>query len=212
VSRPSLKFGTDSSGNTRLLYEVVREYYDLRASEYDDWWFAAARDRPGWREELDHALAKVAELPPVRTLDVACGTGFLTQYLRGDVVGLDQSARMLAEARRRLPDATFVDGDALALPIADRAFGRIFTSYFYCHLVEDERVRFLAEARRVADELVVMGSRLGPGEEAARWEQRPLSDGTTWPVFKRVFEPDALAAELGGDVLHAGRWFVLVRA
>jgi hypothetical protein len=26
-----------------------------------------------------------------------------------------------------------------------------------------------------------------------------------------VFDPDALATELGGDVLHAGRWFVVVR-
>lgn len=190
----------------------MREYYDLRAPYYDDWWVAAARERPGWETELEEALAAVRGLPPARTLDVACGTGFVTQHLPGEVVGLDQSAHMLAEARRRLPGATFVQGDALALPFADGAFGRIFTSYFYCHLVDAERVRFLAEARRVADELVVLGSRHDGDEPAERWEQRPLKDGTTWPVFKRVFEPEALAAELGGDVVHAGRWFVVVRA
>ena len=37
-----------------------------------------------------------------------------------------------------------------------------------------------------------------------------LQDGSRWPVFKRVFEPEALADELGGEVLHAGRWFVVV--
>ena len=190
----------------------MKEYYDLRAPEYDDWWIAAARDREGWQEELDKALARVAHLPPARTLDIACGTGFITQHLPGDVVGLDQSARMLALARTRLPDVTFVQGDALELDFPDRSFGRIFASYFYCHLVEDERVRFLAEARRVADELVVMGSRFGDGEEPQRWEQRPLSDGSRWPVFKRVFEPAALAEELGGEVVHQGRWFVVVRA
>lgn len=190
----------------------MREYYDRRAPYYDDWWVAAARERPGWETELEEALAAVRGLPPARTLDVACGTGFVTQHLPGEVVGLDQSAHMLAEARRRLPRATFVQGDALALPFADGAFGRIFTSYFYCHLVDAERVRFLAEARRVADELVVLGSRHDGDEPAERWEQRPLKDGTTWPVFKRVFEPEALAAELGGDVVHAGRWFVVVRA
>jgi hypothetical protein len=31
-------------------------------------------------------------------------------------------------------------------------------------------------------------------------------------VYKRVFEPDELASELGGAVLHAGPWFVAVRA
>jgi len=191
---------------------VVKEYYDLRAPYYDDWWVGAARDRPGWPEELAQALAAVASLPSARTLDVACGTGYVTERLTGEVVGLDQSAAMLDEARRRLPDREFVQGDALSLPFPDGAFERIFTSYFYCHLVEDERVRFLAEARRVAPELVVLGSRHGSGEAAERWEDRPLKDGSTWPVFKRVFDPDALAAELDGDVLHAGRWFVVVRS
>jgi len=189
----------------------MKEYYDLRAPYYDDWWIGAARDRPGWQEELAQALAAVASLPPARTLDVACGTGYLTERLEGDVVGFDQSARMLSEARRRLPEREFVQGDALSLPFPDGAFERIFTSYFYCHLVEDDRLRFLAEARRVARELVVLGSRHEEGETPARWEQRPLKDGSTWPVFKRVFEPDELAAELAGSVLHAGRWFVVVR-
>jgi hypothetical protein len=39
-----------------------------------------------------------------------------------------------------------------------------------------------------------------------------LEDGSRWQVNKRVFDPEALAEELGGEVLHAGRWFVLVRA
>jgi len=190
----------------------MKEYYDLRAPYYDDWWIGAERERPGWREELARAVAAVTALPPVRTLDIACGTGYLTQHLRGEVVGLDQSASMLAEARRRLPDGEFVQGDALSLPFPDGAFERIFTSYFYCHLVEEERVRFLEEARRVSSELVVLGSRHNEGDQSERSEERPLQDGSTWPVFKRVFDPEALAAELGGDVLHAGRWFVVVRA
>ena len=194
----------------------MKEYYDRRAREYDDWWLGrglfAGRERPGWEAELAELARLIAGLPPGRTLDIACGTGFLTQHLRGDVVGLDQSARMLDEARRRLPNATLVEGDALALPFPDGAFDRVFTTYFYCHLEEDDRVRFLAEARRVARELVVIGSDAEAGEQRARWEERQLEDGSTWQVFKRVFEPDELAAELGGEVLHAGRWFVVVRA
>ena len=57
-----------------------------------------------------------------------------------------------------------------------------------------------------------MGSRHDGDEPAERWEDRPLKDGSAWPVFKRVFDPEALAAELAGEVLHAGRWFVVVRA
>jgi hypothetical protein len=58
----------------------------------------------------------------------------------------------------------------------------------------------------------VLGSRHNEGEQPERWEDRPLKDGTTWPVYKRVFDPERLAVELGGDVLHAGHWFVVVLA
>jgi ubiquinone/menaquinone biosynthesis C-methylase UbiE len=195
----------------------VKEYYDRRAPEYDDWWLGrrvfAERDRPGWEAELDEIATQYAALLPVRTLDVACGTGFITRFLPGELVGLDQSPSMLAIARDRLPGADFVTGDALALPFPAASFGRLHASFFYCHLEEPDRVRFLAEARRVAAELVIFASRPGgPDEPAERWEERVLEDGSRWPVYKRVFEPETLARELGGEVLHEGRWFVVVRA
>jgi SAM-dependent methyltransferase len=195
----------------------VKAYYDRRAFEYDDWWLGrglyADRDRPGWEEELDVLAGVIAALPPARTLDVACGTGFLTAHLRGDVVGLDQSGRMLAMAREHVPGAHFVQGDALELPFEDGAFERVFTSYFYCHLEEPERERFVAEARRVATELVIVASVPGAGDALERWEERVLKDGSRWTVFKRVFTGEQLTAELGGgEVLHEGRWFVVARA
>jgi ubiquinone/menaquinone biosynthesis C-methylase UbiE len=195
----------------------VKTYYDRRALEYDDWWrgegLFADRDRPGWDEEVDVLAELVAGLPPARTLDVACGTGFLTRHLRGDVVGLDQSDRMLELARAQAPGATFVQGDALALPFGDGEFDRVFTSYFYCHLEEDQRRRFLTETRRVARELVVVASVPGADDPLERWEERVLRDGSRWTVYKRVFTGDQLASEVGGgEVLHEGRWFVVVRA
>ena len=143
------------------------------------------------------------------------GTGrFLTRHLPGEVVGLDQSEAMLEIAREQVPHATFVQGDALALPFADGEFDRVFTSYFYCHLEEPERVRFLAEARRVAPDLVVVGTRRSPDLPPRRWEERVLLDGTRWKVFKRFFNPTELLAELGGGVvLHQGtRYFLVVRS
>jgi ubiquinone/menaquinone biosynthesis C-methylase UbiE len=194
----------------------VKAYYDQRAPEYDDWWLGQglheALERPGWDDEVKELAGVIAGLPPVRTLDVACGTGFLTRHLPGEVVALDQSARMLAEARRRAPAATFVRGDALDLPFAARSFDRVFTSYFYCHLEEAERVRFLAEARRVAAELVVVASVRGEGDRSERWEERRLKDGSRWTVYKRVFDGDDLARELGGRLLFKGRWFLVAQA
>ena len=195
----------------------MKTYYDRRAFEYDDWWLGqglyADRDRPGWEEELEVLAGVIASLPPARTLDVACGTGFLTRHLRGDVTGLDQSERMLAVAREQVPGARFVQGDALTLPFEDGAFERVFTSYFYCHLEEPERERFLSEARRLASELVVVASVPGAGDPLERREERVLKDGSRWTVYKRVFTGKQLAAELGGgEVRHEGRWFVVVQA
>ena len=195
----------------------MKAYYHARAREYDDWWLGrgpfAERDRPSWDDERKELERAVASLPPARTLDVACGTGFLTRHLRGEVTALDQSDAMLALAGEQAPDATFVQGDALELPFGDGAFDRVFTSYFYCHLEEDERIRFLAEAHRVAPELVVVASTWKEGAESARYEERVLQDSSRWQVFKRVFRPEELVAELGGgEILHASQYFLVVRS
>jgi demethylmenaquinone methyltransferase/2-methoxy-6-polyprenyl-1,4-benzoquinol methylase len=196
--------------------EPTHAYYDRRASEYDDWWLGtgrfAQRDRPGWERETAQVVALVAGLAPARTLDVACGTAFLTRHLRGLVVGLDQSAEMVAIAQGRLPDGIAIVGDALALPFADGAFDRVFTGHFYGHLPPDERAEFLAQARRVAAELVVVDSALRPGVEPEEWQERVLDDGSRHRVFKRFLTGEQLAAEIGGTVLHDGDWFVAARA
>ena len=96
---------------------------------------------------------------------------------------------MLELASARVPDAGFVRSDALRLPFQDGTFERIFTSHFYGHLEEPERGRFLAEARRVAAELVVVDSALRDDVQPVERQERILNDGSRWQVFKRFFEP-----------------------
>jgi ubiquinone/menaquinone biosynthesis C-methylase UbiE len=193
----------------------VKAYYEARAHEYDDWWLGAGRfgerDRPGWEDELAALRRTLESLPPARTLDVACGTGFLTRHLPGEITGLDQSSSMLEVAAAQAPDAELVLGDGLSLPFADSSFGRVFTSHFYGHLDEKERTAFLAEARRVARELVIADASLAHSPVAEEYQERILNDGSRWEVYKRFFTGEGLAAELGGGrVLHEGRWFVVV--
>jgi demethylmenaquinone methyltransferase/2-methoxy-6-polyprenyl-1,4-benzoquinol methylase len=194
----------------------MKAYYDARAREYDDWYRGVnlyeERDRPGWDGELAALRHVIEGLAPVRTLDVACGTGFLTRHLRGEVVGLDQSEAMIEIAQEQAPDAEFVVGDALALPFADESFDRVFTGHFYGHLEEPQRLAFLREARRVAPRLVVVDSARNDSTPTERMDERVLSDGSRWEVYKRWFMAEELADELGGRVLHAGRYFVVVDA
>ena len=144
----------------------VKEYYDRRAPEYDDWYRGIHYEA----EERERFLA-----------------------------GGQRPARATSEATR------------WSFPSATARSNRVFTGHFYGHLEEPERVRFLAEARRVAPELVVADAPLRPNHAPAEWQQRGVSDGSVWPVYKRFFSPDALLAELGGgEILLDGEWFVVV--
>jgi demethylmenaquinone methyltransferase/2-methoxy-6-polyprenyl-1,4-benzoquinol methylase len=152
-------------------------------------------------------------MSPATTLDVACGTGYLTRWLPGEVTGLDQSGSMVEIASARVPDGRFVVADALPLPFGDGEFERVFTGHFYGHLSVEERALFVAEARRVGRELVVADAALRPDHEPEEWQERVLNDGSRHQVYKRYFSAEGLADELGGgEALHAGPWFVVVRS
>ena len=194
----------------------MKAYYERRAREYDDWYLGAGvyagRARPGWQAELEALGAGLASLPPARTLDVGCGTGFLTRHLRGEVTCLDQSPSMLAIVARRLPEAQLVQADAPPLPFPADTFERVVAGHFYGHLDAETRALFISEARRVAPELVVVDSALREDVHPEELQERLLSDGSRHEVYKRYFTLSDLSAELGGaETLFAGRWFVAVR-
>ena len=192
----------------------MEPYYDRRSAEYDDWYLGAglfaARDRPGWDEEVRDVEALISSLAPARTLDVACGTGFITRHLPGRVVAADASAAMLAESRTRHAHP-LVRADAFSLPFRSGSFDRVFTGHFFGHLYPDQRERFLTEAHRIAPELLVLDAALHEAVEPEQIQERILNDGSSHRVFKRYFTAGQLAHELGeGRVLFDGSWFVLV--
>ncbi len=191
-------------------------YYEGGAAEYDDWYLGvgqyAERDRAECRADLSRLVDVIAALAPARTLDVACGTGFLSRHVRGRVVGVDQSPSMTRLARSRIPGSMVVLGDPLRLPFADRSFDRVLTGHFYGHLGPDEREAFLREASRVAAELLVVDSSLRPGLVPELWEERLLNDGSRHRIYKRYLTAAQLADEIEGEALMAGEWFVAARA
>lgn len=192
--------------------EATALYYEQRAGEYDEWYrgegLFAARERPGWDRAVEELVALVRGLPPARTVDVACGTGFLSGHLRGVVVGVDQSASMVGLARSCVTGRLVMVGDALKLAVADGSFDRVFTGHFFGHLPPAEQTVFLAEARRVAGQLVVVDSARRPGLPPEQWQERVLNDGSRHLVYKRYLTAAGLAEEIGGQVLLDSEWFV----
>jgi SAM-dependent methyltransferase len=189
--------------------EHMKQYYDRRASEYEH--NEAFREEPS--EDLPGLLHAISLLPPAGVLDVACGTGSLTQHLGSDLTGLDQSEAMLKVARGRVPWAEFVRGDAFRMPFAEDSFDRVFASFFYGLLPLEVRGRFIEEARRVGQELILVEPTPAwvPSGRAEGWEDRHLSDGSRYEIYRRYFTADRFAEELDGRILFAGRWMVMAK-
>ena len=85
-----------------------------------------------------------------RLLDVATGPGFIAAAaaaLGAHAVGLDFSAAMIAEARRRHPAMTFREGDAEALPFDACSFDAVVMNFGLLHLARPDAA--IAEAHRV---------------------------------------------------------------
>ena len=104
---------------------------------------------PRWRRFL---VSRIEARPGDTVLDVATGTGAVALELlrqKGcSVVGLDQSAEMLAVARRRLPEAVrLVEGEADRLPFADGTFDGLTFTYLLRYV--DDPGATLRELARV---------------------------------------------------------------
>ncbi len=97
------------------------------------------------------ALLDAAQLKSgVDLLDIACGTGHLTQLAleRGAyVVGTDFSAAMLSEATRLHPSVRFEQADAEALPYPDGSFDVVTINFGVHHFPFPQRA--LSETCRV---------------------------------------------------------------
>ena len=103
------------------------DLFGPRAAAYDAWYRSAA----GRLVLQAEVRALQAALPPIRerrVLEVGMGTGAFARVLRdvgANVVGLDASAEMLAEATRHAP-LRCVQGDGSHLPFADSSFDVTF--------------------------------------------------------------------------------------
>ena len=144
---------------------------------------------PRWRRFL---VSRVDVDTRATVLDVATGTGAVARELLAQkgctVVGFDQSAEMLAEARRRLPsDVKLFEGTADALPFPDAAFDGLTFTYLLRY-VPDPAATLKELARVVRPGGTIAGLEFGipPKPWRSLWE---LYVRVGLPAAGRVISP-----------------------
>jgi SAM-dependent methyltransferase len=87
-----------------------------------------------------------------RILDVGCGAGVMSRYLRrfGEVTGVDHSEPAIALARRLLPDVRFIAGSLLDASLPPASFDIITLFDVAEHIPRADRQSFLHEVGRLA--------------------------------------------------------------
>jgi SAM-dependent methyltransferase len=95
-------------------------------------------------------VESVEASPSTKVLDLCCGHGNVAAGLvraGAKVTGLDFSPIMLEMARKAVPVAQFIEGDAMALNFDDQSFDAVTIGFGIPHVPDPPKV--IAEARRV---------------------------------------------------------------
>jgi len=185
-----------------------------RSGLFDRW--SAVYDRPRfqnatYRPVHDAVLARLTGTQPEVVLDLGCGTGQLTrrlteQFPDAEVVGIDYSVGMLAEASNRVGNrANLVRADAQYVPFRSASTDVVVcTESFHWYSDQRRALEELAAVLRPSGQLVIasIAAVTDVGESAVR----RLSVAGGQPV--RALTPRRLCdllTEAGFEVVHQRR-------
>jgi SAM-dependent methyltransferase len=182
------------------------------AAEYTTRMFGELAHKPFDRAILDRFGEVAAPLGPI--CDLGCGPGQVARYLhdrgaagspagrKGDrpgqrrgveVVGVDLSPEMVAEARRLNPGLRFEQGTMLALGFADEQLGGIAAFYSIVNVPRDAQPRAFAECFRVLKPGGLLLVAFHVGDEDVHLEEWW---GTAVSVDFYFFDPAEIEARL----------------
>ena len=202
-------------------------YYNRRAPEYEQIWHRNDPIRQEEQKAIVDAMAAVFQKK--RVLELACGTGYWTQFVTGvaeSVLAVDYSDEMLEQAREKQLDSKrvrFLRGDAYALESVPGSFNAALANFWFSHVPAARQTEFLTGLHKkiepgatvfMADNVLVPGV----GGELVRrsgcddtFKLRTLADGTSHEVLKNYFTEAELEQTFGPRSrelkIHVGRCF-----
>jgi SAM-dependent methyltransferase len=104
------------------------------------------------------SLVKKCPIRSPRILEFGCGNGWLAEKLIdcGPYTGVDVADDMIDEARRRVPGAAFLVGDAFSMVLPSEAYDVVVTLEMFAQVLDQSRfVDILARALRKGGYLVL---------------------------------------------------------
>lgn len=188
--------------------KTLHSYYAARASEYDLIYQKPERQRN--LQALQEWLPTFFE--DARMLEVACGTGFWTQFIApvaAKIFAVDIAVETLQIARRRVPTnkVAFMIADAYSLPCRADEFDAAFAGFWFSHVPKSRQRAFLVslgKTLRPGANVVLIDNRFVPGSstpisesdgDGNTYQSRKLDDGSTHMVLKN-FPTESVLPEL----------------
>jgi demethylmenaquinone methyltransferase/2-methoxy-6-polyprenyl-1,4-benzoquinol methylase len=189
----------------------LQSYYTARAPEYDQVYL---------KPERQSDLREIERwLPPhfagAAVLEVACGTGYWTQFIAQSavqVVAIDASPETMRLAEHRVPKSNvqFLIGDAYNLPQQLGKFSAAFAGFWFSHVPRAKRHKFLQGLNALlmpGSTVILLDNRYVEGNSSPitetdsdrnTYQTRQLKDGSIHRVLKNFPSESELQSLLHG--------------
>ena len=126
-----------SKPNNNEVREYELETWTRCATSYNDTWATLTN------ETLPLLIRKTAIKPASSVLDIGCGAGNSTKKISdsgADVIGIDFSEKMVAEASSTHQNITFKQSDAENIPVEDNSKDVVISNFVVHHFAEPNKV------------------------------------------------------------------------
>lgn len=190
--------------------EPLREYYGARASEYDNVYLKPERQSD--LREIERWLPSV--FADSALLEIACGTGYWTQFLApvvSHLTAIDATQETLDIAKVRVASSVeFLLGDAYAVHLEDRRFNAGFAGFWISHVPRSRLSEFLCgfhQALTPGAKVVFLDNRFVANSSTPisrqdnngnTYQIRSLKDGAKHEILKNFWLRDELIGAIGG--------------
>ena len=146
----------------------LQRSYDAIASEYVAQEGGELALKPADCKLLDRFAEALSDSGPC--VDLGCGPGHITRYLHEhgvDISGIDISAKMIKQAKKRNPGIRFKRGDMRELDVEDNHYAAVVSRDSIIHTPAEDLVPLLLEYHRVLEPggALLLAFSIGQGSE-----------------------------------------------